>query len=298
MASPGVARFARHSRFSQPGAHAAALATVPPDPASVSQVCCNLIAHYRGQAQVLPESTRTDIHLRTVAARLTLDAERFDGAPLGTVRPEPERQQGCCRDHTLLAVAILREHGVPARSVVGFAGYFAADWWVDHVIAEWHDGERWVRLDPEVAGEPVPYLTAAAARLAHRREGRDLSTFGVPGVPFLAGAEFVRDYVFFQLAHRQGDELLLWDQWGAIGGIDGDTTGAQTDELADEVATLLLAADTNAGTQAGEAAEQELAERYAADERLHPGPEVLRHDPFEGPAVRETLPRATASSPA
>ena len=37
--------------------------------------------------------------------------------------------------------------------------------------------------------------------------------------------------MFFELAHRYGDELLLWDGWGAT-----QAEGPEIDVLADEVA--------------------------------------------------------------
>ena len=118
----------------------------------------------------------------------------------------PERLQGCCRDHTLLCVGVLRQHDVPTRSRVGFASYFRPDW--NHM------------------------------------------------------------------------KLLLWDGWGAMG---PDAEGA--DELVDEIATLLVAAD--AGDAAAEA---ELVDRYRADPRLHPGDRIQSFSPY-GEIVEVSLAR-------
>src|SRR5699024_5127739 len=56
-------------------------------------------------------------------------------------------------------VSLLRHHGIPARSRVGFAAYFFAEWNVDHVVAEvWDVAEdRWRLIDPELhAGHVDP----------------------------------------------------------------------------------------------------------------------------------------------
>ncbi len=83
-----------------------------------------------------------------------------------------------------------------------------------------------------------------------------------------------------ELAHRLKDELLLWDGWGAMG---PDAEGA--DELVDEIATLLVAAD------AGDAAaEGELVDRYRADPRLHPGDRIQSFSPY-GEIVEVSLTR-------
>ena len=110
--------------------------------------------------------------------------------------------------------------------------------------------------------------------LAHRRDGLDVSTYGVdPSMPELCGPEFVRGYVVTELAHRQRDELLLWDVWGDTLP-ETPTPRDELDRLADEIAELLVAADGGSAT-----AEAELEERYASDPRLHPGGGVVTLSP-------------------
>ena len=141
---------------------------------------------------------------------------------------------GCCRDFTLLTVAALRQHGIPARSRVGFGSYLGGGFHYDHVIVEHWTGDRWQWTDAQLAPESdlpidptdVPravaggddhvFASAAQVWLAGRRGEVDLDTYGVdPGLPF-RGSWFVGNYVISELAHRQRDELLLWDTWGAM----------------------------------------------------------------------------------
>jgi hypothetical protein len=86
----------------------------------------------------------------------------------------------------------------------------------------------------------------------------------------IRGDWFIRCYVIQQLAHLQRDELLLWDNWGAMSetleGIDLAKT--------DEIARLLVASDNG---DAGAAAE--LSRRYAEDSELHPDGRVLNFSP-------------------
>ena len=106
--------------------------------------------------------------------------------------------------------------------------------------------------------------TCGASSPPPRRGSRTAATrstpdnFGADPVGPYRGHRFLLDQVRHELAHRQRDELLLWDEWGAI-----------DEDLADWVAERLVAAD--AGSQE---AEEELAERYAADPALHPGGQV------------------------
>lgn len=271
-----------HTAYSDPGRFAALLDAVPADLDELSAVVRNVIVHYRASDHDLPAKTVSDIHSRWIERTLGIDNQRHP-APLAETREPATKVQGCCRDHTLLSVAILRQHGIPARSRVGFVDYFAPDWHHDHVIPEVWLGDRWVRFDPEVdepsAALPDPrdipagngFHTAAEVWRGHRAGTLDAETFGVDAsVPVARGAWMVRNYVLLEVAHRFGDELLLWDRWGTMtapGDADQDAT------LIDEVAQLLVAAD------AGDlAAEERLLELYRRDARLHPGDMVLRVD--------------------
>src|SRR5699024_12001549 len=59
-----VDRWRAHTTYTDPGPHAHLLRTLDPATETVSAVARNLIAHYRGEAAALPESTREDVNLR------------------------------------------------------------------------------------------------------------------------------------------------------------------------------------------------------------------------------------------
>ena len=292
---------ARHTPYTSPGPYAALLEALPTSPDELSAVARNVVVHYRASGEVLPEATRGEVNSRWIAAMLAADQSRHP-APLGVARAVTDRVQGCCRDHTLLCVAALREHGIPARSRVGFAGYYVEGWHHDHVIVEaWLDG-RWRRFDSEVEaalpGMPQPmdfsfdtaggrgFVTAAAAWLAHRRGELDVSNHGVdPSMPLFAGERFVFDEVIYEVAHRFGDELLLWDSWGRIG-VPGSPVSDDDAAWMDEVATMLIAAD------AGDVeVERRLLDRYRDDPGLRPGRTVMQHSPFGDDSVEVELHR-------
>jgi hypothetical protein len=271
---PSLDAYATHSPYSDPGPYAGLLADLRTDTGAVQAAACNAVIHYRGAADALYDGQDADIDLRWMADILRVTQER-SSEPLSRARPAHEQVAGCCRDHTLFAVATLRQHGIPARSRVGFASYFRPGFHHDHVVAERWDGTRWVRFDPEIVnadwpfdthdlatGLGAPFETAAEVWQAYR-DGADVSSYGVdPSLPHLTGPEFVRGYVVVELAHRQRDELLLWDVWGDTLP-DTTTPAAELDALADEIAALLVAADAGSDT-----AERELEARYATDPRL------------------------------
>ncbi|GAA1465288.1 hypothetical protein GCM10009603_45300 [Nocardiopsis exhalans] len=281
-ASVGVDRWRAHTPFTDPGAYREVLVALPSDVAGIGARVRRVLTHYRAGGRVGVGERWEEIDLRWVEAMLATDAAR-DGREWSVERAEP--LVGCCRDFAVLTVAALREHGVAARSRVGFASYLNRDFGTDHVVVEYWDGQRWVwadpQLDPEVGwgvdpldlshggvvGE-VAFSGASAVWLAVRSGEVDGGGFGVdPGLPMLRGGWLVRDYVWLEVAHRLGVETLLWDGWGAMGRW-GESA------LTDEVARLVVAADAGAV-----GAEEELARRFACDGRLGPGGRVYCASP-------------------
>jgi hypothetical protein len=263
----------RQTRFSDPGRHASLLDPLPADVAGIGAVVRNIYVHYRASGIDFPPDRLAEVDNRTVERILATDRSRT-AAPLADPRAPADRVAGCCRDATLLTVAALRAKGIPARSRVGFADYLMPGFHCDHVVTEVFDGGRWIATDTGVDRAEVPLgpgglRTAAQVWTAYRRGEVDPDTFGVaPRLPF-RGAWLISNYVIFELAHRRGDELLLWDCWGAVSTELGDDL-----EVIDEIAALLLEAD------AGDAAaERELARRYAGDPRLRPGERVVCRSP-------------------
>ncbi|USQ77247.1 transglutaminase-like domain-containing protein [Ornithinimicrobium cryptoxanthini] len=279
-----------HTAYSDPGPWSDLLAAVEPTVEAVSAAVRNVIVHYREEQTVLPEDTRGDIHGRWIERTLERDQQRH-GTPLTQRRELTERVQGCCRDHTLLACAVLREHGIAARGRVGFSRYFQPDFCHDHVVVEAQfegPGGRWVRFDTELTGSlgnlasptdmPVgpdsPFPTAGEVWRSWRAGEIDAGLYGVaPGLP-ARGPWLIQNYVLRDLAHRFGDELLLWDVWGAMVG-PGDPLSPEVLELTDEVAELIAQADAGQ-----DGAEDRLATLYATREGLRPGLSVLRFDPL------------------
>lgn len=291
--------FTEQSRFSEPGRHRALLSALPTDPAGLSTVARNVVVHYRASGLDLPDSSRDDINARWLEDVLDLDLQRH-ARPLAEPREPSGRVQGCCRDHTLFCVGALRANGVAARSRVGFAGHFIDGWHHDHVIVEARIGGRWRRFDAELDGPrpafPSPmdfefddvadrgFVTAAQVWAAHRRGEIDPETYGVdPEVPVLRGDRFIFNEVILEVAHRFGDELLLWDSWGSMHRADVPVTAADAAWL-DSVAQLLLDAD-----RGDYGAEARLLERYRIDAGLHPATTIVQASPYGDPPIEVDL---------
>ena len=300
-----IEEYARQSEYSDPGRYTPLLEALPADVGELAAVVRNLIVHYRASGLPFSAERLAEIDNRWVERILATDQDRHP-VPLAEPRADPERVAGCCRDFTLLAVAALRHQGVPARSRVGFAGYLSPGFHYDHVVVDYWNGERWVYLDamldpanwpfdpgdlPRPMGArptPPPMFATAAQVWTAYRAGVNVDDFGVdPGLPLRGGA-FAGAYVLQELAHRQREELLLWDLWGAMPAmVDGALVLGDEVPLLDEVAGMLLAAD-----EGDEAAERELTDRYRSDPRAHPGDTVRCESPTGTPSVVDLRSRA------
>ncbi|GAA1543067.1 transglutaminase-like domain-containing protein [Kribbella lupini] len=281
--------YTRHTPYSDPGRYAALLDELPTDIPGLTAVIRSLVIHYRGGGIEFTGERLEEVNNRWVETILAVDQQR-NGCPLTEPRKLEDRVAGCCRDFALLLVAALRHQGVPARTRIGFASYFVPGWNHDHVIAEYHNGERWVRVEAQIEPAehwgfdvhdipPGPFRSAAEVWLAFRAGEIDPDLYGVdPSLP-IRGGWFIRDYVFLQAAHLNGDELLLWDGWGAMADdLEMDLTPT------DELAALLVAADNG-----DEAAATKLHDWYTADPDLRPGQKIMVHSPTGTPPYRVDL---------
>lgn len=142
--------YASHSVYSDPGKYAHWLENLPQDAVGVSRVVQGLIYHYMAGQYIYgycpPKERLGEIDTRLIERMLGRMIE-LDGRPLNEPRDFEKRLVGCCRDFSLLTCAILRQHGIPARLRYGFASYFVPEYWIDHVIVEAWNGERWQRTD-------------------------------------------------------------------------------------------------------------------------------------------------------
>src|SRR5262245_23266617 len=221
------AYYSAHGKISDPGERAALLSAVPCDPERLVSAVSALVLHrlFVAPLGITPApGSADDVECRTISRILERILAR-DAAALHVPRPPERRFIGICRDYTLLACAVLREHGVPARARVGFASYFTPNFYEDHWVCEYHDGARWRLLDPELGerarahfqisfpASDVPrdrFLTAGDAWLRLRQGALDPATCGVSSEG-IQGTWFVASNVVRDLAALNKREMLAWD---------------------------------------------------------------------------------------
>jgi hypothetical protein len=230
MSADELAFFAQHSAMSEPSTHAQRLAGVQPEPEALIGIVSGLVLHQAFVAAlgITPHpDSGSDAESRSVRAMLDRIVAR-DPRPLDVARSPEQRFIGICRDYALLACAMLRHHGVPARLRVGFAAYFTPGFLEDHWVCEYHAEGRWRLLDAELservcAHYQVPFgptdvprdqfIGAGDAWQRYRRGDLDASTCGVSAIG-VAGPRFIASSMLRDLAALNKREMLAWDVWG------------------------------------------------------------------------------------
>ena len=265
--------YTRPGRFTSPGAHLDALLALPSSIPELFAAVQGLVVH-----EYLPwlygidrEPGYTDTaHLRTVED--ILDRLLADGRALTEPRAPRERFGGCCRHFTILTVAALRAHGIPARARCGFAAYFSTPNFEDHWVVEYWSADqgRWLLGDPQIdsvqyAGLksrldftdiPRDQFLVAGEAWKRCREGDDPNRYGFNGAG-LYGESFIVGDLFRDTAALSNVEMLPWDFWSDMIR-PGEPVGAELRDLLDRLADLTADPDTAA----------DVRDLYEADERL------------------------------
>ncbi len=302
MAVMDQAVYLAQSTVTDPGALADRLDVVPNDLPSLQRAARQLVFHYRGDGDFAEHGIAADriVEIDTrYADRMLQRLVALHDAPLSGERLPHQRLVGCCRDFTVLFLALARHKGVPARARVGFATYFAPGWHVDHELAEvWDAAERrWRQVDPELdVGHVDPtdaavidpldvppdrFIVAPRAWLACRAGEADPTRFVVdPGldVPKTRSWPYLVHNLLQDLAALNRQEMVLWDSWGL----------AERDGLSAEHLTLLdrVAAIVGSGT----ATVDDLRELYDRAELQAP-PVVTSYSPTANAPLRVSVRR-------
>jgi len=218
----------------------------------------------------IADERRAEMQLRSAAAMLRHLRELAPG-PLGVPRPPERRLIGYCRHFSVLATALLRHAGVPARARCGFGGYFRQGGrWIDHWVIEHWDAaaSRWVRSDMQfdavlrqklgLSFDPLhlpagQFLTGGEAWRRCRAGRANPAVFGIAE---WWGAWFVRNNVVRDLAALNKLELLPWDSWGLM-----ERSAGLGDGPADQLVDAVAAATSTANWSA-------VRRLYAGDDRL------------------------------
>jgi hypothetical protein len=126
-----------------------------PDPRVIFQVAQGLIVHdmWLGRYGIKdrPEQWRNVCTPSANDMLKQVSSLRKVSLSLAVPHSPEERIIACCREFTVLATALFRAKGIPARARCGFALYLAdAGFYEDHWMCEYWNGKQWVGIDPQI----------------------------------------------------------------------------------------------------------------------------------------------------
>lgn len=276
--------WASQSHVTDPGTAISAIDPLPADIGTLRHLVSQMLLHYRGRRVDVPDGRLPEIHTRYAAAMFDLLLTR--GEPtLARDRDPADRFVGCCRDATVLFLALARQKKIPARARVGFASYFTSGWWIDHVVAEVWDGKRWRLVDPQMKEREgfdwcdvtqEQFLTGPQAWKAVRAGMIDAEKFVVdPDLEMkeTRGWNYLAHHVIHDLVAMGKTEMLLWDAWGMHLEHGAGPVPEADALILDEVSEILLDRDIQPG----------IVEELASREGFAVPPVITSLDPNGGP---------------
>ncbi|MEU8607379.1 transglutaminase-like domain-containing protein [Actinoplanes sp. NPDC048791] len=230
------------------GKYAGLLDGLPAHAAGIARVVQGLLIHEfwaDAYGVTLAEPDRDRVNLRRVEQVLDAVSAR-DDRPLDVPRAPEQRIATNCRGFSVMAVALFRARGVPARARCGFGTYFKPGWFEDHWVAEYLDGGRWKLLDAQIDGlqrrhlgldfdltdvSRDQFVIAGDAWTRTRAGQAGPDRFGLTMINE-AGAWWIAANLMRDAAALDKMELLPWDLWGAMPEPADTVDVALFDELA------------------------------------------------------------------
>jgi hypothetical protein len=283
-ADPGAAgRYLAAGPMTGIGPFAARLDDVPADPTGIARLLHGLLIHeFLGPLYdvELGEEQRGAVHLHRADDVLALATQALGDAPLGHPLDPADRVPSNCRQFSVVATALARAKGIPARARCGFGAYFVPGRLEDHWVVEvWSEtDQRWKRHDAQIDDlqrstfgitdpvddlPPDAFVVAGDAWLRHRAGDLDPDTCGL-SVLDEAGDWWIAANLIRDVVSLLGVETRPWDVWGAMTE-PGDPIPDQDRRLFDDLAVL-----TVGGTSGGQptAADLDRLATLAGDPRV------------------------------
>ena len=250
--------YTSQSICSDPGHYAAYFEDLPEDVPSLCAIIQALFMH-PADGDIfdysIPSARFAEMDDRYASVILANIVKKNPGS-LIQKRSLEQRQVGVCRDMALLVCAILRHRGIPARLRVGFADYVIPRVYLDVLLLEYWDAkaQRWVLADARIAPVHIKKLNLQLDFSMHDipRERVVLAeqawqlcrTGAINPIRFGSrshrGLWYVRNRLLQSIVFILKCEMLIWDLWGMMLGLDKPTVLPDQFPILDELSEFLL----------------------------------------------------------
>lgn len=223
--------YCQHSLMSDPGPQRSLFDDLPTDLAALHQIVQNVLIHVWKIRKFNPhllEGRTTEIESRRMPELLTY-IRNHDNRPLTEPRLLEQKLIVDCRHFAGLLCAMLRHHGIPARTRSGFATYLETSHYQEHWICEYWNGERWVKEDPDLVMHDIPrdqFRVAGQAWQTCRAGQDDPDKYGYGGDASVRGWWAIRNNVVRDVAALNKVEEMSLAGWGLVRGAEAVTDPA------------------------------------------------------------------------
>jgi hypothetical protein len=221
---------------------------LPASPAGVAEVVQGLMVHEFWADEyglALTDEQKQTVHLRKTSDLLAAIVA-VDDRPLTEGREPAKRIATNCRGFSVMAVAMLRHAGVPARARCGFGAYFNGEKFEDHWVVEYQRDGQWQMLDAQLdklqrdtlkidfdttAMPPGAFVIAGDGWRRCRAGTDDPDDYGLS--PIQAGGWWwIAGNLMRDVAAVGNVEVLPWDVWGEMPKPDDEIDFAHFDAMA------------------------------------------------------------------
>lgn len=127
---------------------------IPKDIKTIVSYVQNILLHQhwsKAYGVELSEERRKEPWIRSFEEKLIF-LNKLGYKHVSDKKEVQNRMIGICRDFSVVAAALCREAGIPARARCGFATYFEKGKYIDHWVLEYwkEDEKRWVMVDAQI----------------------------------------------------------------------------------------------------------------------------------------------------
>ncbi len=170
-----------------------------------------------------------------------------------------EKMVGICRDYAVVAAALCRECGIPARARCGFGTYFEEGKYIDHWVLEYYneDKEKWILVDPQldtfqqeqlsITFNPLDiddthFITGPRAWLMCRENKADANLFGIFQ---WWGYDYLKCNLILDVNSLIKVPMQPWDGWAGYKNMQVSEMTEEDYNTLDELSQLALQVDDN-----------------------------------------------------
>jgi hypothetical protein len=121
---------------------------------------------------------------------------------------------GSCTSRANLAAALLRAHGIPARTVSHLPAWYKGPLYEHWLVEYWHPSVGWVWIEPTLGRfQPAPNKIVVLATSNPEDEDKALDPVHLrsimPGAAYLSGDEFSKDLIASSLADHSTNSAVV-----------------------------------------------------------------------------------------